>query len=666
MVMPENPKSGAIQNFFSELERRRTYRVAIGYLAVSWMLLEASDMIFPRLGLPDGSVDVMLILVGLGFPIALILSWTYDITADGIVKTAPARRPGRLSGLQVTEILVIFVLLVALSYLIVERESSPAVAPVDRYSIGVLPFVDMSPDNDNEYFGDGISEELLNALANVKQLRVAARTSSFYYKNKNLSVKEIGLTLGVGLLLEGSVRKDGNKLRITAQLINTINGYHEWSGTYDRELKDVFGLQQEITREVVSAITPLLLPKLDLLKPAAELAPESYSHYLRGRDFLRSAPDSASLALARQEFETALQLSPTFALPYAGLCDVSLKVYDRYRDPSIFAAAETACKEALVRQQDSSRSWEIHAAHAELYRNAGNYEKSLNEIAIAIQSHPYVPRLHISKGMTLAAMGQAGLAETTMLRGLELDERNWNSLILLGNFYYDEQRYDESIAKFQEVLNMVPDYAAAMVGLGSAQYMSGQEAAGLASWSRAESHASDADAGMLGIVYTNLGLTHYYQGDYERAAALQRKATQLRPADHRPWGRLAESYRHLDQLELEQQAYQQAIKLAMQELKVDPNDGETLGLLGIYSAFTGQSDKAELFRQKMLLSDPNNSTWLLFASLTNFALQRYDQAFADLEGGRELGLDPRFIREDPDLKNLEDVNPERFGELLRY
>jgi len=650
--MSENTKPGRIQNFFSELERRRVYRVAVGYLAVGWMLLEASDMIFPRLGLPDGAIDVLLILVGLGFPVALILSWTYDITSSGIVKTTPSIRSGSLSGLQVAETIIILVLLAALSYLIVERNSMQSDADVVRHSIGVLPFVNMSNDDDNEYFSDGITEELLNALANVKQLRVAARTSSFYFKDKNINVAEIGRILGVGMMLEGSVRKSGNRVRITAQLINTSNGYHEWSAAYDSELKDIFSLQQQITRQVVEAITPMLLPGLAAQPKPIEVDPESLAHYLRGRDYLRSAPYANNLKLARAEFESALAQSPAFSLPYSGLCDVSLKEYARYLDPQVFQNAEATCNRALVRQQGNNQNWDIHAAHAELYRSAGEYEKSLEEIEFAIASRPDIPRLHTSKGMTLAAMGHKGQAEAAMLHGLALDKRNWDSLIVLGNFYYDEQRYEESIAKFQSVLAMVPDYTSALIGLGSAQYMSGSEAAALASWSRAELEATEQDAGMLGNVYTNVGLSAYYQGNFQRAAELQGKATALRPADHRPWGRLAESWRNLGELENEQQAYQRAIALAVDELKVNPNDGETLGLLGIYTAFSGQPEKALRYRNLMLEAEPDNSTCRLFASLINLALQQPEAAFVDLEYGRELGLDPRFISEDPDLQRL--------------
>ena len=664
--MSGNNQRWTIQNFFVELERRRVHRVAAGYLAVGWMLLEATNLIFERLGFSDAVFDSVLMLTALGFPVALVLSWTFDITRDGIVKTEAARGSGKFTPAQITEIAIIAVLLIALSYLIVERQYAPAshkvIQPTEfaPNSIGVLPFVSMSGDVDNEYFSDGVTEELLNALANVKHLQVAARTSSFYFKGKNFNITEIGKILGVGMVLEGSVRKAANRVKITAQLIDVSNGFHVWSNTYEGELKNIFALQTEITRQVVNAVTPMLLPELANQPNPIEVDTKSYEHYLRGRQYLRGMRDFSDVKDARAQFEKSLKSDPTFALAYAGLCDVGLLEYTRYREPAVFEGAEATCNRALARQPGNARSQEIHSALAELYRNAGEYEKSMDEIRVASSVNGDTPQLLLSKGMTLAAMGMTEQAEVAMLDALKLNSKSWANRTELGNFYYDQKRFAESVEQYQLVLAMVPSFASALIGMASAQYMAGDEQAAQETWVLAEKEATAQDAGSLGNVYTNLGLTYYYQGDYQRAAELQLKSINLRPADHRPWGRLAESYRGLQNREQEQEAYAQAIELALEELKINPTDSESLGLLGIYYAFTQKKTAAHDYRERMLAQNSENSTSLYFASLISLALEDTDSAFSYLEEAHSNGLDGRFIAGDPDLQQLRHVDAQRF------
>ena len=298
---------------WSELKRRNVVRVGAAYLVVSWLLIEVSDTIFPRLGLPDWTVTLVIALAILAFPLALFLSWAFELTPEGVKRTEdvePAISVTPQTGRRLDRFIVV-VLLFVIGGLLVERfwfagspdetvaESQPAAASASTAEsatavaapvvpaepaggIAVLPFLNMSPDPENEYFSDGISEELLNILARIDGLKVASRTSAFSFKGKNVPVAEIAELLDVRHVLEGSVRKQGNRVRITAQLIDAESDAHLWSDTYERDLVDIFRLQEEIAQSITAALQDVLgTQRVSVAAPTQDL--EAYQRFLRGR-----------------------------------------------------------------------------------------------------------------------------------------------------------------------------------------------------------------------------------------------------------------------------------------------------------------------------------------------------------------------------------------------
>jgi TolB-like protein len=264
-------------SLISELRRRNVFRVGIAYLVVAWLLLQVVDVVAPMLELPDWALKFVLLLLVIGFPVALLLAWAFELTPEGIRREGEAP-PGAGRG-RGFDVIVFVGLIVALGWFGWSRMADDGVGstdvltaapaggdesaqsgPVDDQgtSIAVLPFVNMSPDPDQEYFSDGISEELLNVLSRVPGLRVASRTSAFAFKGENRNLMEIGEILEVDHILEGSVRKSGSRVRITAQLIDTANDRHLWSDTYDRELTDIFAIQDEISSAIVSSLSDTL------------------------------------------------------------------------------------------------------------------------------------------------------------------------------------------------------------------------------------------------------------------------------------------------------------------------------------------------------------------------------------------------------------------------
>jgi len=332
---------------WSELKRRNVVRVGAAYLVVAWLLIEVSDTIFPRLGLPDWTVTLVIALAILAFPLALFLSWAFELTPEGVKRTEdvePTASVTPQTGRRLDRFIVV-VLLFVIGGLLVERiwfagsqDEAPTEAEVAAMTegparpstsaetagdsviesargIAVLPFLNMSPDPENEYFADGISEELLNILARIEGLNVASRTSAFSFKGKNVPVAEIAQLLDVRHVLEGSVRKQGNRVRITAQLIDAESDTHLWSDTYERDLVDIFRLQEEIAQAITAALEDVLgVQRVSVAAPTQDL--EAYQHFLRGRNLFYQRQN---MDQAIDDLQFAVDTDPGFAEAWAYL-----------------------------------------------------------------------------------------------------------------------------------------------------------------------------------------------------------------------------------------------------------------------------------------------------------------------------------------------------------
>ena len=337
-------------SLFAELKRRKVFRVAVVYAATAFVVLQAADIMLPRMGIPDWGVGLVVALAVLGFPIALVLAWALELTPDGIKRTesAPAaqveqgKTPALLGKRTVFVAALLVVLGVGLSAgwlfkpgapgpvepaAVIEpglatapagsnEERQPETMPAaERESIAVLPFVNMSPDPENAFFADGISEELLNILAGIEGLKVASRTSAFSFKGSNTPIPEIARQLGVRHILEGSVRKQGNQVRITAQLIEAGDDAHLWSDRYDRELDDIFQVQEEIAQAITLALEDILgTRQVAVEAPTRDM--EAYQRYLHGRSRFYQR---AELDQAIEDFRFAVERDPDFAEAWAFL-----------------------------------------------------------------------------------------------------------------------------------------------------------------------------------------------------------------------------------------------------------------------------------------------------------------------------------------------------------
>ncbi len=392
-------------SIFAELKRRNVIRVGIAYVITAWLLAQIADLVIDNIGAPDWVMKTLFLMLAIGFPLVLIFAWAFEMTPEGVKRESEIDRSQSITqntGRKL-DFAIIGVMAVALTWFAWDKFSSPVIsrtvtttetpsavtvvesAPeetvedtieelIPEKSIAVLPFVNMSADQENEYFSDGLSEELLNLLAKVDGLKVAARTSTFKFKGKDADIEEIGAKLKVATVLEGSVRRAGNTARITAQLIKVDDGYHMWSETYDRELDDIFKVQDEIARAIVDALKLPLLGQdqknIETLKAASF---EAYDLYLLGKHHFRLR-NEAAFEQAVDYFSRAVAIDPTYAPAWSRLADsyMLLADYGGMASGEAFDLAEKALDKALVLDPELVETLMVQAT---LYSYNNQYSK---------------------------------------------------------------------------------------------------------------------------------------------------------------------------------------------------------------------------------------------------------------------------------------------------
>jgi TolB-like protein len=319
--------------FLTELKRRNVYRAAVAYGVVAWFLTQLTTQVFPFFEIPNSAVRFVVMALAIGFPIAMLLSWLYELTPEGIVRTedldpVQARSVQRATG-RILDFIIIGVLLLVIAMLVVGRHPfyrQPGES-IPQKSIAVLPLENLSGDPDNAYFADGIQEEILTRLAGIADLKVISRSSTQQYQSKPRNLREIAKQLGVANILEGSVQKAADQVRVNVQLVNAQTDSHLWADSYDRKLNDIFGVESEIAKGIAESLQAKLTGREEqalAVKPTSNL--EAYDAYLRGRAF----QGRGHVALAQKAagfYEQAVQLDPNFALAWAWLSRANASVY---------------------------------------------------------------------------------------------------------------------------------------------------------------------------------------------------------------------------------------------------------------------------------------------------------------------------------------------------
>ena len=414
--------------FLAEIRRRRVGRVAVAYGAVAWAVTESASVVLPALGVPEWAMTFLVVFLLAGFPIAMVLAWVFDVSPTGIQRTEPlpadASRPQMQFRTRAAFGVAVLLAMAGLGYLLYERGLGRAEASGKHSSIAVLPFTNLSGDASKDYFSDGMSEELLNLLARVPGLQVAARTSAFAFKGRNVDIREVGRELGVETVLEGSVRQSGEQVRVTAQLIDTETGFHLWSETYDRKLQDIFAVQDEIAKAIVDKLRIELAPNEQALAQRDQ-APtqnvEAYELYLQGRAIWKRRGED-NLMRAIDMYQAALARDPAFARAHAALASayVVLPGYtkDKGDEPKFSGLAEQSARQALALDPNIG---EAHAVLAQSNSDKGNLLDAESGFFFAISLEPNEPTPHHWYSILLGKVGRLDAALEQARRAYELD-----------------------------------------------------------------------------------------------------------------------------------------------------------------------------------------------------------------------------------------------------
>ncbi len=434
-------------DYFNELKRRNVIKSALAYLIVAWLIVQVLSIVLPTFEAPDYLLKWSLVLSALGFPVWLIFAWIYEFTPEGIKKTIdvePERSISTKTGSRLNK-LIITTLTLVIIVLLVDRFTRDA-AKVVEYgdnSIAVMAFADMSPKQDHEYFSDGISEELLNLLAKIPELKVISRTSSFSYKGKDTKATEIGNELKVTHILEGSIRKAGNMIRVTAQLINTSDGTHEWSHTYDRKLDSIFIIQDEIAAEVS---TELKLSLLGQPVKSHTIDPEAYNLYLKAKHLTKQNTKDAYI-----EAETKVKESITLDSTYASAWRLLAEIYNtgsynfsiREPEAGISSGLDAAYK-AIELEPDSGYSY---ATLSSLQEKNWDFEESAKNMNKALE---LIPNDGIIIGSAaLMTYGDLEKAVDLIKKAIAVDPLVYTNYFNLGHYYYRLNRLEEAEKAFK-------------------------------------------------------------------------------------------------------------------------------------------------------------------------------------------------------------------------
>ncbi len=703
---------------FEELKRRNVFRVGIAYAVVAWLVLQVADIVVDALTAPDWVMKGLLALLLLGLPVALLFSWVYEVTPEGIKRESEVDRSHSIThrtGRRL-DVVIIAVLVLALGYFVVDKfvlqpgadtgeavvvDSAPAPDPAGgatakdapgaapEKSIAVLPFVNLSSDPEQEFFSDGISEELLNVLAQYPDLRVAARTSSFQFKGQNQDIGEIARLLKVKHVLEGSVRKAGNQLRITAQLIEADNGYHLWSQTYDRELKDVFAIQDEISAAIGEALRVELALGGDLSEHAPRVAESdntaAYEAFLKGRNLI-ARRGRKSITEGVEQLERAVRLDPDYAPSHAWLAigiSLLLNSPSSYGDYTLSEAQELATphlERALELQPDLAAAW---GARALMSGQAGDVLAAIDAAERAVALNPvFVDAINWGA----QAAGAAGNYELALAQTESLVEVDPLSVVGRLNFVFWKCRQEPELARQVSAELEEQSPWASYLALGNMDLCSStpdlSSALGWTLRSYRESPLDDFSNRVLIFLLTSVGefdearrvsdmsayLVDVYQGQHETALQAVQSRFEQDPDNFEAKVRMADAYYLAGRFE-EAQGLYLSLREATPGGIVIGGDHLSISHARMIQALvlTGRRELAEesaerldhMVREIERLDIATPYEYMARAIMAA-SLGQEEQALAALRRSLELGLWERLYFDDPAFAGLR-TNPEFLG-----
>jgi TolB-like protein/Flp pilus assembly protein TadD len=505
-----------MNDFFAELKRRNVYKVALAYIVAGWALSQGIAQVLPVFDIPNWIIRLIVLLIIIGLPIALALAWMFEITPQGIKRTetadtmlTSARQKQRawIYVVVVGGLLSIGLFLLGRYTAQTPRQSeTPTGAALLQKSIAVLPFENLSGNPENAYFTQGIQEEIVTRLAKIADLKVISRTSTQHFKTSPENLAQIAKQLGVANILEGSVQRSGDHVRVNAQLIKAATGAHVWADTFDRKLTDIFTVETEIATRIAETLQAKLTgSEKTAIAKRPTVSTEAYELYLKGR-FFWNKRTGADLRTAIEYFNQALSKDPNYALAYAGLGDSYglLPIYREASPADSLPQAKAGAKKALELDETLA---EAHSSLALVFQFYDyDIEQSLKEFERAIQLNPNYATAHHWYGELLGAMGRFDESIAELKRAQQLDPL---SLIInadLGKAYTLARQYDKAIEQLRKAIEMDPRFYRAHWSLGKALQLKGQLNEGIAEYRKAvELNDDPFSVALLGQAYARAG-----------------------------------------------------------------------------------------------------------------------------------------------------------------
>ena len=501
------------RNFFAELKRRNVYKVAVAYAVVGWLIAQIATQIFPFLEIPNWVVRLVIVLITIGFPIALVIAWAFEATPEGIKRTEVADAmpptPGKKRHAWIYIAAIGAAISVALFFLgryTMRTTIAPSSGPPAK-SIAVLPFDNLSRDPDNAYFAEGVQDEILTRLAKVADLKVISRTSTQRFKSAPSDLREIAKQLGVANILEGTVQKANDQVRVNVQLINALTDAHLWAEIYDRKLNDIFAAESDIAKTIAETLQAKLSgSEKTAMSTAPTSNPEAYELYLKGR-FFWNKRTGADLRKGVDYFNQAIAKDPNYALAYCGLADsyLLLSAYGAAAPKDSVPHAKAAVKRAL--ELDDTLA-EAHASSARILSGFDfDSQRAIAEFERALQLNPnYATAHHWFAAGPLLALARFDQSIAEAKRSIELDPLSMINNADFGNDLYFARRYDEAIAQLRKTIEMEPHFYLAHYYLGQALQLKGQVSEAIAEYLKAAELDDDPFVlALLGQAYARAG-----------------------------------------------------------------------------------------------------------------------------------------------------------------
>jgi tetratricopeptide (TPR) repeat protein/TolB-like protein/DNA-binding winged helix-turn-helix (wHTH) protein len=650
------------------LQQRGVLETGIAYLVLGWLIIQVADVVFDRLSFPDWATTFVIVLVGVGFPIAIVLSWFLEFRDGNAVldDLSPHDRRRRRFGRTYISIVsalaaaAVLVWVFRLVDLFPGPEPPPAalatpVVPIAENSIAVLPFLNNDGSEETQVFANGLMDDVITRLSRVPGLLVSSRGDAATLE-PNTPSGRVRQRLRVAMYLEGSVEIHAGQIRVIVQLIDSATGFHILSRTFDRPVADFFGIRDEITQLTVSSLRVTLPEGNAGLVADADQAPglDTYLLYRRGADLLNQPPTADTLAAALGWFDAALSVDPGYAAAHAGKCRAFALRLAEAPDAGYVPRAEAACAEALELNPNLDI---VHAALGRMYVETGRRgeaESAFDE-ALRINEHNVDAMLGLSEVYRL--QNRPDEAEAMLHAAVGWQPGNWSTYANLAVFYYRQGRYAEAAEQFAEVVSINPAYVRAYSNLGASYMMAGDFAAALATYQQSLDVKADR------LTYANLGMMNYYLGRFDDAEAALRTAIELAPEQHLSWSNLGDVLFVAGKQAEAREAYTTAEELLEQQLAVNPGDpGMQMDHAWIH-AMLGERDEALLEITRALAAAPDDPYASYYEGLVYHRFGETELALNALERAVAKGYSKVVLKNEPLLSRLK--NDPRFVQITK-